>query len=122
VFFAMVALLLAGIGLYGALDYLVLQRRREIGIRMAIGAPAGDIARRVTADIFLMVLVGAAAGITAGMASVRYIQSLLYQVKLGDPSMLLVPSAAILGTALLAAVPAVVHAVRIDLVSMLRSE
>ena len=56
------------------------------------------------------------------MASVCYIQSLLYQVKPGDPSMLLVPSAAILGTALLAAVPAVVHAVRIDPVSMLRSE
>ena len=65
-FFAMVALLLAGIGLYGVLDYSVLQRRREIGIRMAIGAPAGDIARRVTAEVFLMVLAGAAAGSLLG--------------------------------------------------------
>ena len=80
-FFAAVALLLAGVGLYGVLDYSVLQRRREIGIRMAIGAQAGDIARRVTADVFSMVLVGALAGLALGMASVRYIESLLYQVK-----------------------------------------
>ena len=64
-FFAVVALLLAGIGLYGVLDYSVLQRRREIGIRMAIGAQAGDIARRVTADVFCMVLAGAVAGLGA---------------------------------------------------------
>ena len=61
-FFAVVALLLAGVGLYGVLDYSVLQRRREIGIRMAIGAQAGDIARRVTVDVFSMVLAGALAG------------------------------------------------------------
>jgi putative ABC transport system permease protein len=121
-FFAMVALLLAGIGLYGVLDYSVLQRRREIGIRMAIGAPAGDIARRVTADVFLMVGLGGVAGIMAGMASVRYIRALLYEVKPGDPSMLLIPSLTILAAALLAALPAVVHAVRIDPVAMLRSE
>src|SRR5262249_53064367 len=65
-FFATVALLLAGVGLYGVLDYSVLERRREIGIRMAIGARAGDIARRVTVDIFVMVFAGALAGLALG--------------------------------------------------------
>jgi putative ABC transport system permease protein len=121
-FFAVVALLLAGIGLYGVLDYGVLQRRREIGIRMAIGAQAGDIARRVTADVFVMVLVGAVAGIGFGMASVRYIVALLYDVRPTDLGMLAVPSVTILAAALLAALPAVVRAVRIDPVSMLRAD
>ena len=60
VFFAGVALLLAGIGLCGGLDYSAVQRRREIGIRMAIGAQAG---------------------VALGMASMRYIEALLYEVK-----------------------------------------
>lgn len=121
-FFAAVALLLAGIGLYGVLDYSVLQRRREIGIRMAIGAQAGDIARRVTADIFSWVLVGALAGVALGVASVRYIEALLYEVKATDLGMLVVPSLAILAAALLAALPAVIRAVRIDPVTTLRAE
>ena len=66
-FFAIVALLLAGVGLYGVLHYSVQQRRREIGIRMAVGAQAGGVARLVTMDVFAMVLVGASAGIGLGM-------------------------------------------------------
>jgi len=72
-----VALLLAGVGLHGVLNYSVLQRRKEIGIRMALGAQAGDVAQRVTVDVFSMVLVGAFAGLAIGMASVRYIEALL---------------------------------------------
>jgi len=121
-FFAVVAVLLAGVGLYGVLDYSVLQRRREIGIRMAVGAPAANIARLVTVEIFAMVLVGSLAGLALGLASVRYIQALLYQVKGGDPAMLTLPSLTILAAALLAALPAVIHAVQIDPVEMLRSE
>jgi hypothetical protein len=56
------------------------------------------------------------------MASVRYIETLLYQVKPGDPAMLALPACTILAAALLAALPAVFHAVRIDPVAMLRSE
>src|SRR5207244_1711868 len=121
-FFAAVALLLASIGLYGVLDYSVLQRRREIGIRIAIGAQAGDIARRVTIDVFSMVLVGALAGLALGMASARYIESLFYQVKATDLGVLALPSLAIPAAALLAALPAVNRALRTDPVKMLRSE
>jgi ABC-type lipoprotein release transport system permease subunit len=121
-FFAVVALLLAGVGLYGVLDYSVLQRRHEIGIRMAIGAQPGRIARLVTVDVLTMVLAGALTGLALGLASVRYIESLLYQVKATDLAVLALPSLAILAAALLAALPAVIHAVRIDPVIVLRSE
>lgn len=122
VFFAAVALLLAGIGLYGVLDYSVLGRRREIGIRMAVGAQAGDIARRITGEAFAMVAAGAAAGLAAGLGLARYLQALFYQVKPSDPWMLALPVAAMLAAALLAALPAVARAVRLDPVASLRAE
>jgi putative ABC transport system permease protein len=121
-FFAGMALLLAGVGLYGVLDYSVLQRRREIGIRIAIGARAGDIVRRVSGEGFAMVLLGAVGGLAIGMASVRYVESLLYQVRLTDVSILALPTFAILIGAVLAALPAVFRAARTDPAKMLRTE
>jgi len=104
------------------LDYSVLQRRREIGIRIAIGARAGDIIRRVTPEVCAMVAVGAVAGLALGMASVRYIQALLYEVKPTDLAMLAVPTITILAATLFASLPAVLRAVRIDPVKMLRAD
>jgi putative ABC transport system permease protein len=121
-FFAVVALLLAGVGLYGVLDYSVIQRRREMGIRLAIGAQPGDIARRVTAEVFFMVVVGAIAGLALGMASARYLEALLYHVKATDLGVLALPTMTVLAAALVAALPAVIRAVRIDPVTMLRAE
>ena len=121
-FFAGVSLLLAGIGLYGVLDYSVMQRRKEIGIRMALGARAGNIARALAADALLVIAVGGIGGVAAGLASVRYIASLLYQVKATDASMLVIPSCLIVSAAFVAALPAMLRAVRIDPVSTLRSE
>jgi predicted permease len=121
-FFGVVAVLLAGVGLYGVFDYSVLQRRREIGIRLAIGAQPAGIARLVTVDVFSMVLAGALAGFGLGMASVQYIASLVYQVKATDVGVLALPSITIVAAAMVAALPAVMHAVRIDPVRMLRGE
>jgi ABC-type antimicrobial peptide transport system permease subunit len=100
----------------------VFQRRREIGIRMAIGAQALDIAGRVALDAFVMVLVGAVTGLALGMGSARYIESLLYQVKVTDFGVLIIPSFAILTAATLASLPALIRAMRVDPVSILRSE
>jgi predicted lysophospholipase L1 biosynthesis ABC-type transport system permease subunit len=122
-FFAGVAVLLAGIGLYGVLDYSVLQRRREIGIRMAIGAQAGDIARRVTADGLAMVGVGAAAGLAIGVGyAAGYLQTLLYQVKATEASMLIAPAIVILVVGAVASAPAAWRAAGIDPAGTLRSE
>jgi predicted permease len=121
-FFGVVALSLAGVGLYGVLDYSVLQRRREIGIRIALGAQATDIAQRVITDVLAVVLAGSLFGIILGIASVRFIATLLFEVKATDLGVLALPTVTILAVAVLAALPAVVRAVRIDPVTMLRSE
>jgi predicted permease len=121
-FFGAVALLLAAVGLYGVLDYSVLRRRREVAIRMALGAQAAHVARRVTTDAFAMVIAGALAGLALGFISVRYIESLLYQVKPTDPQMLALPFLIILAAALVAALPPVIRAVRIDPATTLRAE
>jgi predicted permease len=121
-FFAVVALALAGVGLYGVLDYSVQLQRREIGIRMAIGAPAATIARGVTRDVFAMVAAGAVAGLALGMTSARYIENLLFEVRANDWVRLTLPSLTILAAAAVAAIPAVIRAVRVDPVKALRAD
>ena len=122
VFFASVALLLAGIGLYGVLNYSVLQRRREIGIRVAVGARGGAIVRLVTRSVIAMVAAGLVAGVGLGLASARYMESLFFQVKASDASTLAIPLAVILAVAAAATVPAILRALRIDPVEILRTE
>jgi hypothetical protein len=122
VFFAAVALLLAGVGLYGVLDYSVVQRRREIGIRLAIGAPVRDIAGRVAMGAMGMVAAGALAGAGIGRALARYAESLLSGVKSADAPMMAAPLLTILAATVLAALPALIRAARIDPAAMLRSE
>ena len=121
-FFAAVALLLAGIGLYAVLNYSVLQRRREIGIRMAIGSTRAGIVRIVTLDVFVMIALGACAGVALGFGAARYIASLFYQVKATDVEMIALPACAILLTALVATLPPVLRALRTDPTEILRAE
>ena len=122
VFFAAVALLLAGIGLYAVLNYSVLQRRREIGIRMAIGSTRAGIVRLVTLDVFVTIALGGCAGVALGFGAARYVASLFYQVKATDADMIALPAFAILLTALVATLPAVLRALRTDPTEILRAE
>ena len=119
-FFAAVGLLLAAVGVYGVLHYSVVQRQKEIGVRLALGARAFDIAKQVSGEMSVMIAIGIAAGLAAGFATVRFIASLLYEVKSTDPSMTIIPILVIAGTAVVAALPVVIRAVRIDPASMLR--
>jgi predicted lysophospholipase L1 biosynthesis ABC-type transport system permease subunit len=113
-FFAVLALLLAGIGLYGVLEYAVIRRRREIGIRIALGASAGRIVRGVIAEVFSMLVLGAVVGLVLGVASERYIESLLYQVRATDFKMLLLPLVAVMTAAVMASLRPAIRAVWTD--------
>jgi len=122
-FFAFVALILGGVGLYGVLDYTVLERRRELGIRIALGARSGGIGWLVTSRILAMVIVGVAAGVASGIAAERYLfTTLLYEVKATDTTILIMPAITILAATLLAACPPVWRAIRIDPSRLLRSD
>jgi len=121
-FFAIVALALAAIGLYGVLNYSVVQQRREIGIRLALGARSAHIVRGVTGGIFGMVFLGLAIGLAGGLESVRFVDTLLFGVKMTDLGVVAAPILTLLAAAVLAALPPVIRAVRIDPARTLRSE
>lgn len=122
VFFAGVALLLSGIGLYGVLNYSMVQRRREIGIRMALGARRATVTGLVTAEVARMVALGGVTGGALAIGAARFVASLMYQVKAGTWEQTLLPSAAILCVAMIATVPAVTYALEVQPAEILRTE
>jgi predicted permease len=83
--FALLATLLAGIGLYGVISYSVTQRTREIGVRMALGADAPHVRRLVMKQVGLMLLVGGGIGVAAAIALGRAAKSLLFELQGHDP-------------------------------------
>jgi ABC-type antimicrobial peptide transport system permease subunit len=121
-FFATVALLIAGLGLYGVLNGAVIRQRREIGVRMALGAKTADIIRRIAAHTAIPVAFGIAAGLAGGVAFGRVARSLLFEIVPGQPSSLLIPSFALTAVFAIAILPPAVRASRIDPAETLRSE
>ena len=89
---------------------------------MAIGARPQRLAVHVTARFFWMLLIGSATGVAFGLGTVRYIEPLLYQVRATAVPALLIPALAMMGAAVVAALPAVIHAVTIDVATLLRAE
>lgn len=121
-FFAIVALVLAAVGLYGVLNYSVMQWRREIGIRMTLGAGPSQVVNRVTSSLLGLVCLGLSIGLAGGLACQRFVTSLLFEVKATDPVMVGAPMLTLLCAAVLAALPPVVRAVKTDPAQVLRSE
>jgi len=121
-FFATLALLLSGVGFYGVLNYSVTQRRKEIGIRMALGAQSIQIVQKITMSMLGVVLLGALVGLIAGLATGRFVQTLLFEVKATDTGMVAMPLFLLLSAGVLAALPPAIRAARIDPAETLRSE
>jgi predicted permease len=84
-FFGFLAALLAAIGLYGVISYMVLQRTKEIGIRMAIGAGRGDVVAMILKEAGILTAAGLVIGTTLALASAQVVKSLLYGLKPRDP-------------------------------------
>ncbi len=120
--FAGLAMLLAAIGSYGVLSYMVTERRREIGIRMALGADRASVLRMVLSQGLQLTAVGMLAGLTAAFALNRVLTSLLFGVKATDPLTLAAVVALIAAVAAVACYLPARGATRVDPMLVLREE
>jgi predicted permease len=118
--FALLATLLAGVGLYGVLSYSVAQRTREIGVRMALGADAPRVRRLVMRQVGAMLVVGGGIGIAAAMGLGRAARSLLFGLEGYDPSAVLIAVVLLAAVALAAGFVPARRAALVDPMSALR--
>jgi hypothetical protein len=121
-FFALAALALVGVGLYGVLSYSVVRRTKEIGIRMALGARQSSVVRLVMREIAIAAIVGLAAGFALGRVLARPVESLLFEVKPADFRSLALPLALLLAAAVLASLRPAWRAARVEPSVALRNE
>jgi ABC-type antimicrobial peptide transport system permease subunit len=120
--FGLTALFLVALGLYGVISQWAVQRTREIGVRMALGATSTEVRWLVLRQGLLLVLAGVLLGIPAALATARLLKALLFGVQPMDPRTLTVASLALVAVASLAAYLPARRASRIDPVAALRTD
>ena len=118
--FAALALLLAGVGIYGVISYMVSQRTQEIGIRMALGAQRADVLHMVVRDGMFMAAVGVAVGIGGALTLTRLMRNLLFQITPTDTTTYLTVTGILITVALLACCIPARRAMRVEPMKALR--
>jgi putative ABC transport system permease protein len=114
--------LLAAIGMYGVVAFIVAQQTREIGVRMALGAMPSSILKMVLSDVARWTIFGATLGLLGAWLSSRLLESLLFQVRAHDPFLLALALFVLLGVAFFAAWIPARRAMRVDPMIALRYE
>jgi putative ABC transport system permease protein len=120
--FGLMALLLAGLGIYGVTAYSVRQRTREIGIRMALGAKQSHVVLLIVRQSLFFILIGVAAGLAGALGFMRVISALLYGVQPTDPASLALSAAVLVAVGMVASYFPARKASRVDPVMALRQE
>jgi ABC-type antimicrobial peptide transport system permease subunit len=120
--FAVVALLLGAVGIFGVVSFATARRSRELGVRMALGARGADVQRLVVGETLRTVGIGIVVGVAGAIAGARLLEALVYGVSARDPLTYVVVPLVVVCVAVLAALIPARRAARVDPVSVLRMD